>query len=143
LSNTLMFGERSHSDGNHASWVGHVSPPAGIELVPIEGLGIWGNPLPPLGPNEVLCSAYAPLNYSSPINYQTVAQEMMPMVPTWPDYASYNTYRMCAFGSNHTGCVNFAFGDGSVRFVYNSISMDTLYRLCVRNDGEVVDTAGF
>jgi prepilin-type N-terminal cleavage/methylation domain-containing protein len=143
LSNTVMFGERVHGDPAHLSWVGNVTPPAPLVLVPMESMGFWGDPSQPLGPNHILLSAYAPLNYASPIDYQTIQEQMQPNQPTWANYAPYNTYRMCAFGSNHTGCVNFAFSDGSVRFLYNSISMDTLYRLCVRNDGLIVDTTGY
>jgi len=138
LSNTLLFGERVHGDANHLSWVGMVSPPSPIQLVPMEGMGMWGDPSQPLGPNHVLLSAYAPLNFASPVDYQTVAEEKKPLKPTWKDYAATNTFRMCAFGSNHPNGVNFAFADGSVRFLFNSLPQDMLNRLCVRNDGLTV-----
>lgn len=35
----------------------------------------------------------------------------------------------------HTGGVNVCLGDGSVRFLRESISMPTLYKLCARGDG--------
>jgi len=40
------------------------------------------------------------------------------------------------FGSYHTGVCQFAFGDGSVRAIRNSIDTANLRRLAVRNDGE-------
>ena len=41
-------------------------------------------------------------------------------------------------GSRHTGGVNFAFMDGSIHFISQTIDPITLIRLSVRNDGEVV-----
>jgi prepilin-type processing-associated H-X9-DG protein len=40
------------------------------------------------------------------------------------------------FGSYHSGVCQFAFGDGSVRAIRNSIDTTNLRRLAVRNDGE-------
>ncbi len=40
------------------------------------------------------------------------------------------------FSSFHAGGVNFAFGDGSVRFIKDSVSTQTFTRLCNRSDGE-------
>ena len=43
------------------------------------------------------------------------------------------------FGSSHiTGC-NFAFADGSVRFIDDSIEQSVLQRLANRADGHIVD----
>jgi len=42
------------------------------------------------------------------------------------------------FGSHHTGVCQFAFCDGSVRPIQNSIDGANLRRLAVRNDGEVI-----
>ena len=47
------------------------------------------------------------------------------------------------FLSRHTGGVNFAFGDGSVRFVPDTISLDVLQRLANRADGKLVPADGF
>lgn len=42
------------------------------------------------------------------------------------------------FGSAHVQVANFLLGDGSVHPVANRISQDVLFRLCSREDGEVV-----
>jgi prepilin-type N-terminal cleavage/methylation domain-containing protein/prepilin-type processing-associated H-X9-DG protein len=43
------------------------------------------------------------------------------------------------FASNHTAGVNFAFGDGSVRFISDDASAGLMGRLANRADGQIVD----
>ena len=43
-----------------------------------------------------------------------------------------------AFGSRHPGGAHFAFADGSVHFLQESIDGQTLERLACRNDGQPV-----
>lgn len=51
-------------------------------------------------------------------------------------YRGYN--RTGAFGSHHPGGANFAIADGSVRFLSETINMDTYFSLASRNGSEVV-----
>ena len=46
-------------------------------------------------------------------------------------------------GSFHPGGANFAFADGSVRFVKDSVSMVTYQSLGTRNGGEVVSSDSY
>ena len=47
------------------------------------------------------------------------------------------------FGSQHSGGANFAFGDGSVRFLRETIDKAVYQRLGNRADGEIIDDDAF
>jgi prepilin-type N-terminal cleavage/methylation domain-containing protein/prepilin-type processing-associated H-X9-DG protein len=47
------------------------------------------------------------------------------------------------FGARHPGGSNFAFGDGSVRFIKNTVSAQVYQHLGNRSDGEVIDSEQF
>jgi len=47
------------------------------------------------------------------------------------------------FSSRHPGGANFAFGDGSVRFLKNSMGYGTSHLLASRADGEIVDAGSY
>jgi prepilin-type N-terminal cleavage/methylation domain-containing protein/prepilin-type processing-associated H-X9-DG protein len=53
-------------------------------------------------------------------------------------YAEYEAFR-----SDHPGGVNFAFADGSVRFIADDINQATLQALATRAGGEVVENTDF
>ena len=44
----------------------------------------------------------------------------------------------CKFGSWHPGVCQFLFADGHVVALANGLDMDTLQKLTVRNDGQVI-----
>jgi prepilin-type N-terminal cleavage/methylation domain-containing protein/prepilin-type processing-associated H-X9-DG protein len=45
--------------------------------------------------------------------------------------------------SNHPGGVNVCFGDGSVKFIKNSVSLQTWWALGTRNQGEVISSDAY
>jgi len=52
-------------------------------------------------------------------------------------YNGSSNFNDISFGSNHTQGANFGFGDGSVRFVRQSIDLNTYKALASRSSGEV------
>lgn len=63
-----------------------------------------------------------------------VAMNLPPVAPGTAAFAAYEF----SFGSKHTGGANFGFGDGSVRFLSQSVDLVTYRGLGSRNGGEVV-----
>jgi prepilin-type processing-associated H-X9-DG protein len=116
-ANTLLFGERNHSD------------PAFDTLASkrrkMAEWGSWAISAGRLAAGDVTLSTAVPINYR--VSSGSVALGLL------------EEQRLCAFGSNHPGGANFALADGSVRFIPETISLSLLQRLGVRNDGQVVD----
>ncbi len=138
LSNTLLFGERSHFDRNHDSFAANLTAPSGQFINPLGTVGWWAPSGGRLAAGDVTLSAYAPLNFTVPAPFAQGAS-MVPPATDYTSYLYYNDRRMCAFGSQHPGGANFALADGSVRFVAETIALPMLQRAAVRDDGEVVE----
>jgi prepilin-type processing-associated H-X9-DG protein len=122
-SNTFLFGERYHRDLQFdllepIVWPGHS---------PIELWGRWGYVSTPGALGHVALHTAAPINYQVPSDGD--------LLTLWN--------RAGAFGSGHSGGANFAFADGSVRFVNDSIPLTTLQALSTRAVGEVVSSGDF
>jgi prepilin-type N-terminal cleavage/methylation domain-containing protein/prepilin-type processing-associated H-X9-DG protein len=121
-SNTLLFGERFHRDPEFERLQPIVAPGTS----PLGGLGKWSY-VAAVGFAHVTLSAAVRINYK---------------VPPEEDGATL-VDRLCAFGSGHPGGANFAFADGSVRFLRESTSLPTLRALSTRCGGEVVSAGDF
>lgn len=121
-SSTLLFGEFDMSDPNFTPIAQAV---LGGPYSPFDNerfSGMWSLSAPnrgtTLGINYRLPAAPYPSN-------PAVMYDLM-------------TKRTVGFSNRHTGGANFAFADGSVRFVRGSLSPDTLKALCTRAGGEVI-----
>ncbi len=115
-SNTILFGERFHYDPNFAN----ISTYAGWAWADVNSTEDYLLGAGLTGVNQTT---------GTPINWQ---------VPAGKTGYTYTDPRLNAFGSGHPSGANFAFADGSVRFMTNSTPVDVLRLLCIRNDGQVV-----
>ena len=121
-SNTFLFGERSHRDPEF-DLLAFTYDPA---VYPLGRVGGWATVFPTGGG----CLAEHLLSPPVPINYRVPADAVN-------GDGSINK-RLCAYGSGHAGGANFAFADGSVRFLSESIPVATLQALSTCAGGEVV-----
>ena len=119
-SNIIMLGERYHLDKNFDE-ITHFRS-FRYSRYPIKKWGAWSWTGGGNGTTHVLASTRVPINYMTAgdaiANYVTV------------------NLRMSAFGSGHPGGANFAFGDGSVRFLPDQTDLLLLQALSTRSGQE-------
>jgi prepilin-type N-terminal cleavage/methylation domain-containing protein/prepilin-type processing-associated H-X9-DG protein len=139
LSNTGFYGERIVGDSS----TGIISPIADV----------FFDPGAPLTPDDAMAQCLA-LNIYNPAN-----QLPMIMGVPWIDgqhiplHVTTPNTRSCGFfivnravmpaSSRHPGGTNMLFGDGSVKFMKDSISLQTYRALGTRNGGEVVSADSY
>jgi prepilin-type N-terminal cleavage/methylation domain-containing protein/prepilin-type processing-associated H-X9-DG protein len=85
-----------------------------------------------------LHNGHIPINF--PIQSAEIASSFCAPDPL---HNLYNLPTSSGYKSNHPGGVNFAFLDGSIHFVQQGIDQVTLIQLCVRNDGEAINSSDF
>jgi prepilin-type N-terminal cleavage/methylation domain-containing protein/prepilin-type processing-associated H-X9-DG protein len=147
-SNTLLLGERVVEDPALDSFLGAlnagvITPSPDPPIQPSAAYMVWA---PPPGPNAAggLLGATAMIGYrhgsvwvppTSPD--PRIPPPPPPPVP-WRDLGLLWWMRLGAYGSYHTGGVNVAMADGSIRFLRDSTSLSTLQALSTRSGGEVL-----
>jgi len=128
LSHTLMVGEKL-VDGMDLGWIsGTRATLRNTGLVPVEP--------GPLGPEPVIRSpeeGMAPEQAQPGAPLAAQAPAAKPALPLDP------TLRVGAFGSSHPGGFNAVLGDGSLRFISNSINLKTYSQLGHRADGQLIE----
>jgi prepilin-type N-terminal cleavage/methylation domain-containing protein/prepilin-type processing-associated H-X9-DG protein len=139
LSNTLFFGERQNGDGNMDSYLkAPIQPapdPAAQSMTAYTAWSATPNP------SDVACvslGAEAGLNYGFPQFYIPPTNMPVPPPVPWDSIKTWWWYRVEAYGSRHSGGLNVALCDGSVRFLSNQLPLTTFVAMATRSGGEVV-----
>lgn len=117
-SNTCMFGERQHLDKNFDRMYTNF---------PIIGWSGWAWCDQPNAIGDYLVGAAQPINWLIPDSASGANSSSNPWVQQ----------RLSTMGSGHTGGANVCLADGSVRFVRDSLPVETLQVLCTRAGNEV------
>lgn len=130
VSHTILFGERSHVDPNYQTF-----NDAGWGE-PLDEWGWWGASTSRKMVGHVTMSASQPINYRLGFTYAQRAGKTPPS-DSFNQFQTYVEFRVSAYGSSHPDGANFAFADGSVRFVNDQITLDMLKALSTRAGTEV------
>lgn len=143
-SNTLLFGEKNPGDPNWNSWEqATIDPPPPFSLGSFATYEVWAG-IGQFPPAQVTGSAWSNLNYSVPQAYIPPPPIMgvpqpPPKIP-WATLKGDMEARVGAWGSTHTGIVQFAFMDGSVRSIQTQTTLTVLRALATMAGGEVNTT---
>jgi prepilin-type N-terminal cleavage/methylation domain-containing protein/prepilin-type processing-associated H-X9-DG protein len=126
-SNTFLFGERSHDD----PVFDEMGEAYNTAFYPLAKDGKWAAVYATSGGSnlERFLSTPVPINYRVPAGISK---------HEFQSAGGAQDNRLCAFGSGHPGGANFAFVDGSARFVSEGIPLATLQALSTRAGGEVI-----
>jgi prepilin-type N-terminal cleavage/methylation domain-containing protein len=127
LSNTLMLGERNHTDRNFDTYFGTGA------MNPMNGWGFWAPSGGQFGLTDVTMSSFSKINYLLPFNATTNPIASQTTFDATPEVI----LRLNAFGSMHSGGAQFAMGDGSSRFISENVSQAILVGASTRAGNEV------
>jgi prepilin-type N-terminal cleavage/methylation domain-containing protein/prepilin-type processing-associated H-X9-DG protein len=125
-SNTIMFGERQRVDPN-------IDAVYGANFMESHSGWAWANNLPGY---DYLGGA------AQVINWQFPPGRSAPPSVGDPGYV-YDDIRFSVYGSSHTQGANFAFADGSVKFLNQGVPLVVLQQLSTINGGEVIDASQY
>jgi len=142
-SSTILLGERIIGDPGMDSY--QIAPISPVPTPSVQASTAYVGWAQPPGANAgagLLLSGSVPIGSGFPDQY--VPPPTNPPPPTPPPPIPWGTLgpkiwdRLSAYGSRHLGGANFAFADGSIRFLRNSTPFATVASLSTRAGGEVV-----
>ncbi|MFN0198395.1 MAG: DUF1559 domain-containing protein [Planctomycetaceae bacterium] len=131
LSNTLLMGERSHTDRNYDTFFANA-----FANNLIGGWGHWAPSGGQFGLSDVSMSSFASINYKLPFDFANKPGSITDL--TTFESSSQAILRVNAFGSMHVGGAIFALGDGSCKFLTENIDQQVLVSLSTKSGGEIV-----
>jgi prepilin-type N-terminal cleavage/methylation domain-containing protein/prepilin-type processing-associated H-X9-DG protein len=147
LSNTFLVGEK-HYTIEGSSWVTGTNASDGTPLTGAPFTGNTNYAFPHPGADAAEGVTMTPMNSKTlrcvgatqnvKAGTVTCTQADASALATNGPNAWYRNTAMAAFRSNHGGGCNFVFGDGSVKFVREGISIQTYMALGSRNGGETI-----
>jgi prepilin-type processing-associated H-X9-DG protein len=128
-SNTVMIGERPPAaDKSEGTWE-----------------GVWGEAGMGVAGTDVWATQTGSIRFGGVFGIFGPGAGGPPC-PTPSYFGPGSSTNICSYNhlwSNHTGGTNFAFGDGSVRFISYNINYQTLFYLSTRAGGEVINGSSF
>jgi prepilin-type N-terminal cleavage/methylation domain-containing protein/prepilin-type processing-associated H-X9-DG protein len=135
LSNTFLFGEVSRfiNEPSGAFSIGNVTVEFQDSFYNPPTTGLIGRPT---SGAFVIPRLNAPPDTTGAVQTGCFGTAVLP--PDWINVTACLNYGQFGFRSLHPGGANFAFSDGSVKFIKNSISIPTYRALGTRAAGEVV-----
>ena len=142
-SNTMLFAERLVGDSNLDSFLNAPLDPANPPFQSSTSFAAWANNTGTNAGAGLLLATFRPIGYSHPGAYVPPPQPPPPLPPIppppvpWATLAPQAWDRWSAYGSRHTGGMNAAVADGSVRFVRQSVDANTWRAVGTRAGGEV------
>ena len=95
------------------------------------------------GTNSTLRNAGTPINDPRALTSAARSDDDDETAPAPAEGEPNPNLRVGGYSSRHSGGANFAFGDGSVRFLKNSISPRVFRRLASRADGDLISSEQF
>ncbi len=139
-SNTLFFGEKRSGDGNWDSWINApLDPPPPYPITIFQTYLVWAG-IGNFGPAQVTGSSEVSLQYGvvkgyvPPPKVEGQPPEKIPYATIQADMEA----RFGAWGSNHSGVVQFAWMDGSVRPIRIDTGLAPLRAVSTIAGGEVM-----
>jgi prepilin-type N-terminal cleavage/methylation domain-containing protein/prepilin-type processing-associated H-X9-DG protein len=133
LTRTILIGEQSHTDERKVFDLGANSD------TKLANWGKWGWTGYTKGSGHVTRGAGEVFNLRLPTRAEAGAGSGCPN----SELSVCQDRYLNSFASDHVGGVNFAFCDGSVQFVRDTIPTQTRGFLCLRDDGKLFDETSY